>query len=83
MNRPEYLTIHEAAALARCSSRTIRRLIASGALPAGQIGRLVRIRRVDLECQLSPRVAEARAARPRGGGTRAVSRALALMGIRP
>jgi excisionase family DNA binding protein len=49
-NRPltPLRTIEEAAELFNTSSRTVRRLIASGALPVHRIGRLVRISEQDI-----------------------------------
>ncbi len=43
------LTKREAAGALRCSTRTLERIIASGALPAVRIEGQVRIRRVDLD----------------------------------
>jgi excisionase family DNA binding protein len=45
---PELLTPAEAADLARCSAKTIYRLVSAGELGAVRIGRLVRIPRIDL-----------------------------------
>ena len=47
--RTEVCTVMEAAALARVSAATIRRLIDAGKLRAGRVGRSVRIARADLD----------------------------------
>jgi excisionase family DNA binding protein len=46
--RPKLLTIDEVADRTSLSERTVRRLIASGALPAHRIGRAVRVSEDDL-----------------------------------
>ena len=46
-------TIDEAAELLNISSRTVRRLAASGALPVHRFGRLVRIADVDIAAFLA------------------------------
>jgi excisionase family DNA binding protein len=43
------LTVAEVAAELRLSVKTVRRMIARGALPARQIGRLWRVRRTHLD----------------------------------
>ena len=48
-DRP-YLTIHEAAVRLRCSTKTVRRYIASGKLQAYRVGpTMLRIRLTDLD----------------------------------
>lgn len=53
---PSFLTLAEAAELLNCSTRTIRRLIASGTLPAQRIGdtRSIRLERADVLALLRP-----------------------------
>jgi excisionase family DNA binding protein len=46
-------TIHEAAELFNTSTRTVRRLIASGALPVHRLGRSVRISDADIAAFLA------------------------------
>lgn len=51
----EYVTVAEAAADYRCSIKTVRRRIADGTLPAYRMGgRVIRIRRADLEQLVRP-----------------------------
>jgi excisionase family DNA binding protein len=47
------LTINETAEILNASSRTVRRLIDSGALPVHRIGRLVRISNADIATLLA------------------------------
>lgn len=46
---PELYTVYQAATLLQCSVGSIRSWITQGTLPCRRIGRLVRIRRADLE----------------------------------
>lgn len=48
------LTIDEVAVHLRVSTRTVRRLIASGDLQASKIGRSVRVSRAAVEAMLGP-----------------------------
>jgi excisionase family DNA binding protein len=50
---PKLLTINEAAEILNVSTRTVRRLAASGALPVHRLGRLVRIADVDIAAFLA------------------------------
>ncbi len=50
----EYLTIAEAAAVAHVSKRTVERWVAGGVVRVVRVGRVVRIRRRDLERVLAP-----------------------------
>lgn len=55
MPRPdEYLTIREAADAAHVSKRTLERWLAAGVVRAVRVGRVVRIRRADLDRALDP-----------------------------
>lgn len=54
-NKAEYLTIKEAAALFRVGTKTVRRWIASGELPATRPGRDWRIARSDLKALAASR----------------------------
>jgi len=54
MDKPEVMTVNEAALYLRVSHMTIRRAIAAGKLPAAKIGSQWRIKRVDLERLLEP-----------------------------
>lgn len=47
--RPALLDVDEAAAVLGCSGRLVRKLIAQGELPGLRLGRLVKVRRVDLD----------------------------------
>jgi excisionase family DNA binding protein len=49
----EFLTIREAAANFHVSTRTVRRWIEDGEIPAYRVGRIVRIARSDLEAFLA------------------------------
>lgn len=53
-DRDSMLSIGDAASLLACSSDTVRRMIARGELRAFRAGRLIRIRRRDLERALRP-----------------------------
>lgn len=50
----EFLSLKDAAALIPCSVRTIRRRIAEGQLPAYRTGRIMRVKRGDLEALMQP-----------------------------
>ena len=50
----EYLTPAEAAGLLKVHERTVRRWIGQGRIPARRIGRLLRIRREDLDALGEP-----------------------------
>lgn len=53
--QPEYLTVAQAAEIFGTSERTVRRLIASGSLPAYRIGpRAVRLLADDVRNQATP-----------------------------
>ena len=52
---PEYLTVDEVATLLRCSVRAVRRLIASGKLPATKPGKSWLIERRDFDALLDQR----------------------------
>ncbi|MET7423628.1 helix-turn-helix domain-containing protein [Dactylosporangium sp. NPDC005555] len=47
--RPDLLTVQETAAVLRCSSVHVKRLVAARTLPSVTIGRLRRVRRGDLD----------------------------------
>jgi excisionase family DNA binding protein len=47
--QPALLTVKEAAAELRVSDRTVYRAIEAGSIPARRVGRLLRIRREDLD----------------------------------
>ena len=49
----EFLTVKDAAALLPCSVSAVRKWITAGRLRVVRAGRLVRIRREDLECFLT------------------------------
>ena len=49
---PEYLTVDEVSDVLRCSVRAVRRLIASGKLPATKPGKAWLISRQDLQALL-------------------------------
>jgi excisionase family DNA binding protein len=52
---PEFLTLAQAAEIFGTSERTVRRLIASGSLPAFRIGpRTIRVRAEDVLAQAKP-----------------------------
>jgi excisionase family DNA binding protein len=52
---PYWVTINQAANVARCHANTIRNLIASGQLPASRIGlRIIRIDKNDLDALFTP-----------------------------
>jgi len=51
---PEFLSVKEAAQLLSVSEKVVRADIVRGRLPAYRVGRLVRIRRVDLELLVIP-----------------------------
>ena len=53
MNHPALLTVEQAATRLAVSQRTVRRLVASGQLPAVRLGRLVRVSPVMLEAYLA------------------------------
>lgn len=53
-NEPSYITLSEAARHVGCSTDTIRREIARGNLKAVRLGRLIRIKPVDLERAMRP-----------------------------
>ena len=53
------LTIDEAAERLACSTRTLRRRIRDGSLPAFRDGALVRVREVDLERYVAANVSRA------------------------
>lgn len=53
-NSEQLLTIEQTATRLNCSPWTIRRLIARGELRASRIGRLIRIRPVDVERAMKP-----------------------------
>lgn len=63
------LTLPDVAAELVCSLATVRRRVRAGELPAVRDGRLVRVRRCDLERYVAERV---RRAVQRPGGTAAV-----------
>jgi excisionase family DNA binding protein len=52
----QLLTPLEAAAVLRCSPRTVRRLVAAGELPAYRRGRVLRVRSVDLDAHIQSRI---------------------------
>jgi excisionase family DNA binding protein len=52
----ELLTTSEASAVPRCSTRTLRRSIAAGALPVVVDGRRTLVRRCDLDVYIARRV---------------------------
>lgn len=54
MSANAYLTLKEAAVYAACSVDTLRRRIRSGELVAYRSGRLIRVRRSDLDAMLAP-----------------------------
>lgn len=63
---PEWLSLQQAALIYGVSIDTIRRRIATGALPASRIGaRLIRVRIADLESVCRPIAVEKRAAHRR------------------
>jgi excisionase family DNA binding protein len=75
-----FLTVAEIAAAARVSKMTIYRLISSGDLPAGRVGRSVRVRRSDFQAAFPWLAAGIGDAPPRrrpalGGALRAARRA--------
>lgn len=49
-----YLTLKEAAEYAACSVDTLRRRIRAGELVAHRSGRLIRVKRSDLDAMLTP-----------------------------
>lgn len=51
---PEYLSIDDAAKALDCSRDTVRREISRGNLKAVRFGRLIRIRRADLDKAMRP-----------------------------
>jgi excisionase family DNA binding protein len=52
---PYWVTINQAANVARCHANTIRNLISSGQLPASRIGsRIIRIDKKDLDALFTP-----------------------------
>jgi excisionase family DNA binding protein len=55
---PEYLSIDEAASIARLHHSTLREWIKEGSLKAYRAGRVYRIRRADLDERLTARVAD-------------------------
>jgi excisionase family DNA binding protein len=55
---PEYLSIDEAAGIARLHHSTLREWIKDGSLKAYRAGRVYRIRRADLDERLTAKVAE-------------------------
>lgn len=57
------LTLDEAAGRLGCSTRTLRRRIDGGSLPAFRDGRLVRVRDVDLERYVAANVTRAKLTR--------------------
>ena len=65
MTTDEYLTVPEVAALWRCSPDTVHRAIRRGALPAFVDGRLVRVRRADLDAYMTARTTQTGARRLR------------------
>lgn len=50
----EFLSLKDAAALIPCSVCTLRRRIADGQLPAYKTGRILRVKRGDLEALMQP-----------------------------
>ncbi len=66
MRDDDFLTVQEAADRYRVSRRTIERHIKAGRIPVTRIGRLIRIRRTDLDRAFSPDQPPRRRARPRG-----------------
>ncbi len=48
-DRPELVTVPETADVLRCSASTVREMLRRGELTALKVGRLVRIRRAELE----------------------------------
>lgn len=56
----EYVDVREAAAILKASTKTVRRRISDGSIPAIRLGHLVRIRREDLD-NVGRRIPSARA----------------------
>ncbi len=54
MASDDFLTVNEAAARYRVSRRTIERHIKAGRIRVTRVGRLIRIRRADLDAAFSP-----------------------------
>ncbi len=54
--RDELLTLPQVAARLSCSVATVKRRIRSGALPAYRDGRLVRVRKLDVDRYVAERV---------------------------
>ncbi len=55
MGIPQYVSIEDAANLLGCSTRTIRRLIASGELTGFRLGkRMLRVNLADVQATLRP-----------------------------
>jgi len=48
-NPPTYLSLEQAAEMLSLSTRTVRRRIADGTIPAYRCGRVIRVRAEDLE----------------------------------
>jgi excisionase family DNA binding protein len=87
-NPAEYLTVDEAAALARCHPKTIRKAFESGALPASRPAHRVLIRADDVRAWIEARPAagtERRdpTARPRRPARRAPDNVAALRAMDP
>jgi excisionase family DNA binding protein len=64
------MTVAEASSVLRCSTRTLRRRIAAGALPVVVDGRRALIRRCDLDAYIARRVRCRAAAAPLVAGVR-------------
>jgi excisionase family DNA binding protein len=64
------LTFYEAARMLDCSLKTLRRRVDAGLLPVYRDGRIVRVRRVDLDAYIAERTAFVTAAEEghRGSG---------------
>lgn len=58
---PAYLTVRQAAEYLGCSEGTVRNWITAGEVPAYQWGRIVRLKRHELDAKLAPTITPAKA----------------------
>jgi excisionase family DNA binding protein len=66
------LTFYEAAQMLDCSLKTLRRRIDAGLLPVYRDGRIVRVRRVDVDEYIAARTAFVTAPEAHGGSGRVI-----------
>jgi excisionase family DNA binding protein len=64
----ELLTLYEVAEVLGCSLSSVKRRVDAGLIPVFRDGRLVRVRRVDLQRYVSERVARVTPSTPNASG---------------